>query len=77
MIELFITETCPYCKKVVNYMQENNIDYEKKDVSNSEHRKTLIDLGGKDQVPFLHDPDNNVRMYESNDIIKYVSELEE
>lgn len=72
MFDLYISETCPYCRKVMNYLDENNIKYYKKDVSESENLNMLIKLGGKAQVPFLDDKENDVSMYESDDIINYV-----
>ena len=36
----------------------------------------LVSLGGKDQVPFLNDTDNEVLMYESSDIIDYIKNLQ-
>ena len=72
MFDLYISETCPYCRKVMNYLDENNIKYYKKDVSEPENLNMLIKLGGKAQVPFLDDKENNVSMYESDDIINYV-----
>ena len=71
MFELFIKESCPYCKKVMQNFNKNGIEYEKKDVNDEENMKTLLELGGKDQVPFLYSPDNDVRLYESSDIIEY------
>ena len=72
MFDLYISETCPYCRKVMNYLDENNIKYYKKDVSEPENLNMLIKLGGKSQVPFLDDKENDVSMYESDDIINYV-----
>lgn len=75
MIELFILEQCPYCKKVMAYMDENRIKYKKIDISDKASEDALIQLGGKRQVPFMVDKDRNVQMYESNDIIEYVKTL--
>ena len=75
MLDLFILETCPYCKKVMTYMDENKISYRKIDISDREKEATLIKLGGKRQVPFLVDNDRNVQMYESLDIIEYAKTL--
>lgn len=75
MIELFILETCPYCKKVMSYMDENGIKYKKIDISDKASEDALIQLGGKRQVPFMVDKDRNIQMYESNDIIEYVKTL--
>ena len=72
MFDLYISETCPYCQKVMNYLERNNIKYDKKNVSDPENLNMLIKLGGKAQVPFLDDKENNVLMYESEDIIDYV-----
>ena len=69
MADLYVMETCPYCRKVMDFLYENQIDFNKKDISNGENHRRLLELGGKDQVPFLHD--ENVKMYESDDIIEY------
>lgn len=76
MIELFIMETCPYSQKVMRYAAENDIKYDKKDITKGDNHEKLIELGGKSQVPFLYDPDSNVKMYESDDIIEYLEEFE-
>lgn len=75
MIDLFILETCPYCKKVMSFMDENNLKYNKIDISDKALEEALISLGGKRQVPFMVDKDRNIQMYESNDIIEYVKTL--
>ena len=76
MLELFVLENCPYCKKVMNFMHENDIDFKKIDISsNKESEEALIKMGGKRQVPFLVDKDRNLQMYESSDIIEYVKTL--
>jgi len=71
MFELFILETCPYCKKVMAYLDENDINYKKIDIKDKASEEALIKMGGKRQVPFLVDKDRNIQMYESNDIIEY------
>jgi glutaredoxin len=75
MLELYVMESCPYCKKVMSFLDENNVSYSKMDISNRENYDALLNLGGMEQVPFLNDTENNVKMYESDDIIKYVSKL--
>ena len=75
MIDLFILETCPYCKKVMKFMDENGMKYNKIDISNKASEEALIALGGKRQVPFMVDKDRNIQMYESSDIIEYVKTL--
>ena len=73
MYELFELERCPYCQKVMNYMDTHNIPYEKHDISDKREEDTLIMLGGKRQVPFLFDKKSGLKMYESGDIIEYLS----
>ena len=75
MLELFILESCPYCKKVMDFMEENKVKYRKIDIKDKASEDSLIQLGGKRQVPVLVDTDRNIQMYESADIIEYVKTL--
>ena len=75
MIELFILETCPYCQKVIKYLEEKNIEYRKIDITNKASEESLIKIGGKRQVPFLIDTERNIQMYESNDILEYLKTI--
>lgn len=68
-------ESCPYCKKVMKYMDENGMKYNKIDISNTASEEALINIGGKRQVPFIVDKDRNIQMYESSDIIEYLKTL--
>lgn len=72
MLDLYILETCPFCRKVMDIFDESNIEYNKKNILEKENLDELIKLGGKQQVPFLVDNDNDKFMYEADDIIKYV-----
>ncbi len=76
MIDLYVLETCPYCRKVMDFLEENNILYNKFDITDPENHAKLLDLGGLDQVPFLYDGENNIKMYESDDIIVYAKTLD-
>ncbi len=71
MFDLYISETCPYCRKVIDFFEENNIKYNKRNVIEPENLNMLLKLGGKAQVPFLDDFEKNISMYESDDIIQY------
>ncbi len=75
MLELFMLPTCPYCLKVMKFLDENNIPYQKIDISNPRNEEALIRIGGKRQVPFLVDKEHGVEMYESGDIIEYLKTL--
>ncbi|MBR1424603.1 glutathione S-transferase N-terminal domain-containing protein [bacterium] len=72
MIDLYILNSCPYCKKVMKFMDENNIEYRKFDTINSDNALRLMSLGGKDQVPFLHNEDTDEKLYDSDKIIEYL-----
>ena len=72
MLKLFILETCPYCHKVMDFLEKESIRYEKIDITDKNSESALIRIGGKRQVPFLIDSDRNIQMYESNDIIEYL-----
>jgi len=75
MINIYELETCPYCKKVIDFMDNNKIPYKKIDIANPQNEEELITLGGKRQVPFIVDKENNVEMYESSEIIDYLGTL--
>ncbi|MBR6722127.1 glutathione S-transferase N-terminal domain-containing protein [bacterium] len=72
MFDLFILETCPYCIKVMEFLKENNIKYHKFDIINKDNILRLLSIGGKEQVPFLYNEETNDKIYESDEIIKYV-----
>ena len=71
MLELYYSDTCPYCKKVINYFDENNIEYIPKNVSDAKYYDEHMTLGKISQVPFLVDNTNGRMMYESDEIISY------
>lgn len=73
MLELYILETCPYCKRVMDYFDENKIKYKVHDISNKSELDDLILIGGKEQVPYLYDHENHIGIYESETIIKYAN----
>ena len=72
MYNLYVMESCPYCRKVRAAFDENSVSYIVKDISDRENYDALMVLGGMEQVPFLYDDEKDVKMYESDDIINYV-----
>lgn len=77
MVELYVTSTCPFCIKVIRAAEtmglEENSDFLIIDAAHgTPGRKKVVDTGGKGMVPFLIDGD--VWMYESDDIIDYLSD---
>ena len=75
MLELFYSDTCPYCKKVIDFFESNNVKFIPKEIHQSPNYDELMTIGKIAQVPFLVDKENNVSMYESGDIIEYVKNL--
>ena len=73
-LELYDYEGCPFCRKVREVLCELDLDYIARPVAHgSARRKLLENLGGKIQVPYLVDPNTGTRMYESDDIVAYLS----
>ncbi|MDO5725616.1 MAG: glutathione S-transferase N-terminal domain-containing protein [Tissierellia bacterium] len=72
-LALYVSEVCPYCRKVEKFMDENNIEIEIRDISKDKtFRNDVIKYGGMLQVPMLLIGDKG--MYESSDIINYLKE---
>lgn len=75
MIQLYVRERCPFCKKVENAATRLGMvvgkDYQLIDASpNTPGREIVLQAGGKAMVPFLID--DAVSMYESDDIVNYL-----
>lgn len=77
MLDLYILETCPYCKKVMNFMKEKGIKYHKFDTINNDNALRLLSVGGKDQVPFLYNEETGDKIYESEIILEYLNNLKQ
>jgi len=75
MLELYILNGCPYCRKVMKYLDEHKIEYQTFDISDRENLEALKRLGGIEQVPFLVDKIKKIELYESNDILEYLKTL--
>lgn len=72
MFKLYTYAACPYCEKVRVAFEEMNIDYEEVDAERGTPGSLeLLELGGKQQVPFLVEEEQGIFMYESDDIISY------
>lgn len=71
--ELFIMSTCPYCQKVLRYMEGAGIELPLLDITRDPAaRERLVEVGGKAQVPCLFI--DGTPLYESDDIIAYLKE---
>ena len=67
---LFYKPTCPFCHKVLSFMEQNGISLDLINILEDGNRDKLIALGGKAQVPCL--VIDGKPLYESNDIIAYL-----
>lgn len=70
-LKLYYMDVCPFCKKVMRYMNKNNVQgVEMVDIkANEENQRELIEVGGMDQVPMLLI--DGKPLYESDDIIQW------
>jgi len=51
---VYSTETCPWCHKAKDFLKENNVEFEDKNVAEDEAaRKELVDKSGQMGVPVL------------------------
>lgn len=70
---LYYFPECPYCRKVLNFIEKNNLNdsFILKNIHEDPvAREELISKGGKEQVPCLFI--NEKPLYESADIIKWI-----
>lgn len=75
MLTLYYKPTCPYSERVICTAEALGLKFDLRDISSNEVlRNELIEKGGKKQVPYFEDTDRGVAMYDSRDIIEYLSE---
>ncbi|MCP4339477.1 MAG: glutaredoxin [Desulfobulbaceae bacterium] len=75
MIQLYLSASCPFCKKVVlaasQFGLQEGKDFATIDAApGTAGREVVLSVGGKTMVPFLIDGDTS--MYESDDIVAYL-----
>lgn len=72
MLELFKFDECPYCQRVMRYIEEDGrTDIVYRDIHNEpDERERLIAIGGMEQVPCLFI--DGKPFYESLDIIAWL-----
>lgn len=69
--ELFIMPSCPYCQKVLRFMERRGIELPLRNIiSEPWAREELVRVGGKAQVPCLFI--DGAPLYESDDIIAWL-----
>ncbi|MDR3315289.1 MAG: glutathione S-transferase N-terminal domain-containing protein [Coriobacteriales bacterium] len=70
-LALYYLPTCPYCMKVLQFMEANGIIIDLKSTTEPEAKKRLLEVGKMNQVPCLFI--NGEALYESDDIIAYLA----
>lgn len=83
MLELYQSEGCPHSATVREKLSELGVSYVIHnprlpgemggDVTNEVTHDELT-AAGEDQIPYLIDTDRGVQMYESDDIVAYLTE---
>jgi len=68
-LTLYHKSTCPFCIKVLHYMDQNHISIPLKSVEDIDNYEELLKIGGKGQVPCL--VIDGKPLYESDDIIRW------
>ena len=72
-LQLYEFEACPYCRKVREALTELDLDAMIFPCPKGGRFRTLVEQrGGKAQFPYLVDPNTDIAMYESMDIIAYL-----
>ncbi|KAH6802762.1 Thioredoxin family protein [Perilla frutescens var. frutescens] len=73
-IEIYEFESCPFCRKVREIVSVLDLDvlYYPCPRNGPNFRPKVSQMGGKQQFPYMVDPNTGVSMYESDDIIKYL-----
>ncbi len=51
LVEIFVTSGCPYCQKLINFLNSNNITFRKYDIENESYGKQLYAQIGGQGVP--------------------------
>lgn len=70
-LTLYHFESCPYCRRVRDFLSAQNISISMKDTMlDPANRQELIKIGGKSQVPCLII--DGKALYESIDIIEWL-----
>ncbi|KAL9242225.1 hypothetical protein vseg_016246 [Gypsophila vaccaria] len=73
-IVIYEYESCPYCRKVREIVSILDLDvlFYPCPKNGPNFRPKVVEMGGKQQFPYMVDPNTRVEMYESDDIIKYL-----
>ncbi|CAL5207403.1 unnamed protein product [Lathyrus oleraceus] len=73
-IEIYEFESCPFCRKVREIVAVLDLDvlFYPCPRNGPNFRPKVVQMGGKQQFPYMVDPNTGVSMYESDEIIRYL-----
>jgi glutathione S-transferase len=73
-IELYEFEACPFCRKVREAATCLDLDLLVRPCPRrgQRFRPRVTELGGREQFPYMIDPNTDTAMYESSDIVEYM-----
>ena len=71
-LKLYYLPTCPFCLKVLRFMEGKNLPVALLSTNEPANHDYLVSHGGKGQVPCLFIGEQ--ALYESSDIIAYLKE---
>jgi len=74
--QLYQYNACPFCVKVRRFFKKQSLNINLIDAKQENHKKDLVENGGKQKVPCLKVQLKNKQnkwIYESDDIIKFLS----
>jgi len=73
-LELYEFEACPYCRKVREALTALDLEVDVRPCpkGGTRFRPAVRERGGKEQFPYLVDPNTGKAMYESGDIVRYL-----
>ena len=78
-LALYQFKTCPFCIKVRREIKRQSLNIELRDAQyDQEYRQQLLNGGGQIKVPCLkvkQDNGNQVWLYESSEVIRYLKKL--
>jgi len=74
LLELYDFEACPYCRKVREALSILDLDALVKPCppGGTRYRAEVAVRGGRQQFPYLVDPNDGVELYESDEILAYL-----
>jgi glutaredoxin-like YruB-family protein len=74
-VTVYSTQTCPWCHKAKDFLKDNNIEFEDKDVSvDEEARNAMVEKSGQMGVPVI-DIDGEIIVGFDQDAIKRALKL--